>query len=72
MVLQALASALYAFWWVSSANNGHTLRRQIFHGTHTSKGPELTDQEKVDEAMETANQHIRRISDIADNLSKLT
>ncbi len=46
---------LLANWWIASASTGHAKSRSVFHGTG---GVELTDQEKVDDAMETALKHI--------------
>ena len=46
---------MYADWWIAAALNGHCLSRKLMHG---SDGPEFSDQEKIEDAMKTAERHI--------------
>ena len=55
---------MQAYWWMHSASNGHTKQRKISHGFD---GPELTDQEKVDDAMQTSQNHMRLFMEVAEN-----
>jgi len=53
---------LQALWWIAYANTGACKNRKLFH--MVSDGGELgsvpfTDEEKVEEAMNTASNHIR-------------
>ena len=45
---------LQALWWMHAATNGAALRRKMFHGFGDI---ELTDAEKVTDAMNTSRQH---------------
>lgn len=55
---------MQAYWWTNSASNGHTKKRKLYHGG--LNGPEFTDQEKVDDAMQTAQNHIRLFMEVAE------
>ena len=57
---------MQANWWIASATTGHTLQRRIFKFTKKLGDVELTDQEKIDDAMETAQTHMRHYFEIAD------
>ena len=59
---------MQANWWIASATTGHTLKRRIFESTKEFGEIELTDQGKIDDAMETAQTHIRRYFEIADSI----
>lgn len=59
---------LYALFHIHSASNGHCLSKNLFHGTGDTQ---FTNQEKIDDAMETALRHIRHFSEITDKLSSL-
>ena len=56
---------LRAQWWMTSAVTGHCKQRIRTHGNGTL----FTDQEKIDDAMETAQQHIRLYQEHIDNYS---
>lgn len=56
---------MQAYWWMHSASNGHAKQRKMYHGF--SGGPEFTDQEKVDDAMETSQTHMRLFMEVAEN-----
>jgi hypothetical protein len=58
-----LYHSLWAQYWMHSASNGHCQRRQLFHGT---KDDPFTKQEKIDDAMQAAENHIRLIAEILD------
>lgn len=45
---------LQALWWIAYANTGGCKQRNISRG-----GVQLTDDEKVEEALNTAQNHIR-------------
>jgi hypothetical protein len=55
---------LQAHWWMNSAVTKHCLTRKISHGF---SGPEFSDQEKIDEAMNTAKSHIDYIRDLMED-----
>ena len=61
-------SKLWAQWWIASAVTGHCKAREIYHGVD---GPELTDAEKVEDAMATAKRHIENTRTVTENLCKL-
>ena len=46
---------LQALWWIASAQTGACKSRKLYHGLN---GPEFTDEEKVQEALDTAQRHI--------------
>ena len=58
---------MQAYWWMHSASNGHAKARKLYHGFEG--GPEFTDQEKVNEAMETAQGHMRLFMELAEKPS---
>lgn len=55
---EILYCSLQAQWWIAAATNGHCLSRELYHG---SDGPAFTDAEKIADAMEIAQTHLRRI-----------
>lgn len=46
---------LQAMWWMHSATNKHACSRKMWHGF---KETEMTDQEKINNAMETSKRHM--------------
>lgn len=44
--------------------------RKIYHGTVTGNGPELTDEEKLEDKVEELNRHIQLMDEIAGNIYK--
>ena len=44
-----------AQWWLVSAQTGHYKQRKLYHGLN---GPEFTDEEKLDNCMNTAQLHL--------------
>ena len=65
---------MQAYWWMHSASNGHAKQRQMWHGfergsieNEIERGKEFTDQEKVSDAMETAQRHIQLFMEVAEN-----
>jgi len=61
----ALCHAL-ASHWQAMATTGMAKNRKMFHGT---KGPEFTDEEKIEDAMATSLRHINR-ADVLINKKK--
>lgn len=59
-------SELYVAYWIAQATTGATIRRVISHGNR-----QLTSEEKIDEAFETALCHIQLIEDISNNMAYL-
>lgn len=62
LLIQAAFHLGQALWWQASTLNGTAQKRKIFHGTLSSNGPELTDDEKVEDAMNASNRHLESIS----------
>ena len=58
----------YAKYWIALATTGVAQNRRLYHGT---SGPEFTDDEKVEEAMRTANTHIERMRELMDRKKSL-
>lgn len=52
---------LMAQWWMHAATNGHAARRNIWRGHH-----KLTEDELIADAMETAQHHMSRYRQMAD------
>lgn len=52
---------MQALWWMASAISGECKSHTISHGT---AGPELTDDEKVEDAMGNAYEHIDLMKEI--------
>ncbi len=55
------------------ANHSHAMaitgvakKKNLFHGTSTSKDREFTDDEKITDSMETAGRHLKRASELID------
>lgn len=67
---QIQLSMLRAQWWMASATSGHYKQRNIAHGTATSGGPELTDEEKLADAMDTAKRHIELAAEFSEKLAE--
>ena len=59
---------VYANYWMAMATTGVAKNRALYHGT---SGPEFTDEEKVAEAMQTANSHISRMRELIDKKKSL-
>jgi hypothetical protein len=60
-------STLQAMWWMHAASNGHCQKRKVYHGLY---GPELTADEKRDDAMETAQRHIALFEAVAEDIHR--
>jgi hypothetical protein len=56
---------LFAEFFIASALTGHAKQRKIFHGVD---GPEFTDEEKINEAMNTARRHIEIFGELMEHL----
>ena len=56
--LQFQCHALRAQWWMNSAITKTCCKRKMYHGTISSNGPEFTEQEKIDDAMDASHRHI--------------
>lgn len=67
---QIQLSMLRAQWWIASAASGHYKRRRISHGTLTSNGADFTDEEKLEDAMATAQRHIEIAAEFSENLAE--
>jgi len=61
-------ASLRAQWWIASATTGHCLSRKIYRGLGCDPSTEITDSEKINEAMNTANGHIRRATELIDQI----
>ena len=59
---------VYASYWIALATTGVAKNRRLYHGT---QGPEFTDDEKVEEAMQTAHTHITRMRELMDQKKEL-
>ena len=59
---------MQAYWWVNAASNGHAKRREIYRGFGNVP---LTDDEKVSDAMEIAQNHMRLFASLADQNTKM-
>ena len=57
---------MQAAWWIASATTGHTLKRKISVGIEGGGMRDLTDQEKIDDAVATAQTHIHRYLEAAE------
>jgi hypothetical protein len=60
-------STLRAQWCLTSVTSGHYKQRKIFHGTD---GPEFTDDEKLANAMATAQRHINLAAEFSESLAE--
>ncbi len=58
---------LQANWWINAATNGYTESREIYHGTN---GHKFTKEECKNDAMKTAQTHIRLYGECAEHLQK--
>ena len=63
-------SKFYAQYWLTSAQTGHCLQRNLFHGTSDSPENAFTDEEKLDDAMKTAKNHMRKYMELAEALAE--
>jgi hypothetical protein len=59
---------LYAQWWIARATTGETKTRIMSHLDSIS----LTDEEKVKDALNTADSHIRILPEIVETIIKLS
>lgn len=57
---------LYAEYWIAMATTGAAKERQMYKSVGTMGYTELTDEEKVNEALNTALGHIRIIGEMAE------
>lgn len=67
---QVQLSMLRAQWWIASVNTGHYKQRKIYRGTLSHNGPELTDDEKLADAMATALRHIEIAAEFSESLGE--
>lgn len=58
---------LYAKWWIARAVTGEAKSRLICHGD----GTPLSDEEKIKDALDTAHNHIRTMSELVDKKIEL-
>lgn len=68
--MQFQRAIIYAQWWTASASNGHAVQRQISRGREPTEEERargkvvgwnpLSDQEKIADAMSTAERHMTR------------
>jgi hypothetical protein len=54
----------YTQYWLAMATTGAGKNRNLFHGIH--KGSKYTDEEKIDDCLQTALIHIHRMQDLID------
>ena len=66
---QIIQSKLFAEYWLAMATTGGAKQRKIHKGT--SDGPELTDEEKIKDALNNALSHIHNIGDLYETKIKL-
>lgn len=62
---QILHRKALADYWLALATTGAVTKRKISHGT---TGPEFTDEEKIQDALDTALLHIKAMSELVDQL----
>jgi hypothetical protein len=65
---QIALAKTYAEYWIAMATTGECKKSRQAHGFN---GPELTDEEKVTVAMDTANRHISRMRELIDVKAEL-
>jgi hypothetical protein len=65
---QIQLSLLRAQWWIASATSGHYKQQQIAHGA--TAPTEFTDEEKLADAMETAQRHINVAAEFSESLAE--
>lgn len=56
---------MWFHYYLAMASTGIATSKAIFHGTN---GPEFTDDEKILDAMETAERHIRLVEELTKSL----
>ena len=61
-------SMLRAQWWIASATSGHYRQRKLHHAS--LEGPEFTDEEKLHDALATADRHIELAANLSDKLAE--
>jgi hypothetical protein len=54
---------MWAHYWMTMADTGLAAKRKLYHGT---EGPEFTDEEKIQEAMDTALRHLHSMRELVD------
>ncbi len=67
---QIQLSMLRAQWWIASVTSEHYKQRKIFRGPITDRGPELTEEEKLADAMATAQRHIELAAELSESLAE--
>lgn len=67
---QIQLSMLRAQWRLASVTTGHYKQRKIYRGTLSHNGPELTDDEKLANAMATAQRHIELAAEFSESLAE--
>ena len=50
---------MQANWWIASALTGHAKQRNLFKSVNAIGDTEMSDDEKIANALETAQNHIR-------------
>jgi hypothetical protein len=60
---QIEGSKLWAQYWLAMATTGATTRRRVFQGLSER---ELTEEELIDDAMNTAKSHLHRVQQLSD------
>lgn len=64
---QILLHKAYAEYWTAVATTGAAKKRELFHGVGPESKP-FTDEEKIENALETALRHIHLMRDLVDKL----
>lgn len=68
LIAQVNISLTRAQWWIAATTNGVAINRNMSHGYG---GEQLTDQEKIKEAMDTANRHTDHAQKCLDEMNLL-
>jgi hypothetical protein len=69
LIQQINLSIARANWWTAYANTPANLNRIVHHGGHDS--PLFTKDELINDAMSTANNHLRNAQEFLDKLSEI-
>jgi len=64
-------SELYANYWIAQATTGAATSRNLSRGVEGGGWRQLTDEEKIQSALDTALNHIHSIEETANNLASL-
>lgn len=64
---QLKQAELYALWWMARVTSGEIKEESLFDG----EGNKISDEKKIQDAIRTANTHIKRIEDLVEKKIEL-